>query len=385
MKVSIAIGAKIKKMMEERKVSLRQLSQEIGVTHPTMSKYVEGIQPIDSDKLMKIASFFNKPFDYFFKSDSQQYSFMLRADRPNANVCHIDIDNMVSIITDYTNIMTQNDYIYIPPMYHLPLHLFQKKSDIPKEFYDAIEKIAYEQRKNFNIEHIVPDNYFDTVEKAGINLIIKDFKNDDFFACSSYSEDKGCFIIINDSKNISEERKIFSLFHEYAHLIFNRNQYKFESQSNVYNYGRSDVNEKIANTFAGYFLLPRYLVEQYIQTNGYNLIKMKHYFKVSAQSLVFNLRNYNLIDADQSQKMNSYLYNKEQKKAEPHPMEMMPIEDKNYRLINQLKTLYFQDEISVSKISQILGLEVQDTRNLLKKWRDIDEESTKLTANFDCS
>ena len=54
----------------------------------------------------------------------------------------------------------------------------------------------------------------------------------------------GSYIMINDSKDISEERKIFSLIHEYAHLLFHSNQYSNDQRNAFYVNGKSDMNEK---------------------------------------------------------------------------------------------------------------------------------------------
>ena len=60
-------------------------------------------------------------------------------------------------------------------------------------------------------------------------------------------------------------------------------------------------------------------------------------------------------------------------KAEEFPLDELSLELKNKRLINNIKDLYFNENISANKISEVLGLDIIETRKLLKKWRDSDE------------
>ena len=106
MNVSQVIGNNIKALMEKEHLSLRKLSESIGVSHPTLKKYVDGSQPIDSEKLMKIALHFQKPFDYFFKENHKDVGFLFRADKPQKDIKNIDIDNLKNAIYSYCLLYT---------------------------------------------------------------------------------------------------------------------------------------------------------------------------------------------------------------------------------------------------------------------------------------
>ena len=66
------------------------------------------------------------------------------------------------------------------------------------------------------------------------------------------------------------------------------------------------------------------------------------------------------------------------KEKEPYPLERIDIQEKNNKLINKIKDLYFKEEISANKISEVLGTNTLDTRKLLKEWRNIDERYLSL-------
>jgi len=371
--ISLVIGKNIQKLMEKEKVSLRQLSESIGITHPTLSNYVEGKQAIDSEKLMLIAKFFKKPFDYFFKEDNKQISFMFRADKANKDIQNIDIEHLSNTIYSYLDVIGDVGYQYIPQKYQLNL-----KED-KKNLFNLVAKIAYEQRKFANIENVIPDNYFDVIQSIGINVIVKDFKNDAYFGASSYSSDLGSYIMINNSDKVSEERKIFSLIHEYAHLLFHSDQYSDSQFNAFYLNSKTDINEQIANKFAGHFLMPRHLVEAYMTyRNNVDAIEMKKYFKVSIQTVYVMLHEYGFISKEVYNEFWRRINLNGFKQEEPFPLEKIDIQEKNVRLVNRIKDLYFNEEISANKISEVLGMDTLETRKLLKEWRDMDERYLSL-------
>lgn len=376
MKVSKVIGDNIKNLMGDHDVSLRKLSEAIGVSHPTLKRYVDGEQPIDSEKLMQIALYFNKSFDYFIKQEHNDMAFMFRADKPSTDVQNIDLENLRLSINGYLDIIGNDKFQYIPQKYSINITDFK---DNKNAVYRLVEKIAYDQRRMANIEYVIPDNYFEVLENIGINIIARNFKNDLYFGASSYSNKMGSFIIINDSKNIPEERKIFSLIHEYGHLLFHSEQYTNDDFNAFYVSGKSNLYEKTANKFAGYFLMPRYLVKSYLESRkNVDIVEMKKYFKVSIQTVYVMLYEYKLISKSVYGEFWKQISVAGYRKIEPNPLDKINIEEKNNRLIKYIKDLFFKEEISSNKISEVLGLDIIETRQLLKSWRNTNERYLSL-------
>ena len=373
MNISMVIGNNIKYLMEKENLSLRKLGESIGVSHPTLKKYIDGSQPIDSDKLMKIALYFQKPFDYFFKEKHDEVTFMFRADKAERDIKNMDIDYLKDAISCYIDILGDSEVRYLPQKYHLQ-HTADKKL-----IFNHVSKIALEQRRIANIENIIPENYYEVISNIGVNVIVRDLQNDSYFGASSFSNEFGSFIIVNDSDNIPEERKIFSLIHEYAHLLFHSEQYSDNVNQVFYLSGKSDFHEQMANKFAGYFLMPKHLVDQFIESKkSIDPIEMKRYFKVSIQTVYVMLYEYKYISKEIYnnfwKQINYYGY----KAKEPYPLDKIDIQMKNSRLISKIKEFYFKDEISPNKISEVLGTNLLETRKLVKEWRNRDERYLSL-------
>jgi Zn-dependent peptidase ImmA (M78 family) len=105
---------------------------------------------------------------------------------------------------------------------------------------------------------------------------------------------------------------------------------------------------------------------------------MKQYFKVSIQTLYVMLYEYKYISRDKYTNFWKQINAAGYKTKEPHPLEKIDIQEKNNKLINKIKDLYFKEEISANKISEVLGTNTLDTRKLLKEWRNIDERYLSL-------
>jgi Zn-dependent peptidase ImmA (M78 family)/transcriptional regulator with XRE-family HTH domain len=375
MSVGKVIGKNIEELMKNKSISQRKIAEVIGVTHPTVGSYLKGDQIIDSQKLAILAKYFNVPFDYFFVSEHKKLNLLFRADKPSDNIEDFDFQEIYNRFEDYITIVDLKKMKYIPQMYNLDI----QKNKLTKDDKKNIEEVANEVRKQFSIEEVIPSNYYEIVEREGINVIALPHSNENFFGASSYSSDYGSFIFVNSNKDITEERQIFSLFHELGHLLFNRNEYKQYDYDPLYKSNRN-IDEKIANQFAGYFLLPRDLVDNYIKerNKNVNLNDMKKNFKVSIQTLYMSLHEYGYINKTQYSEFWKKLHNDGLKKVEPDPLPRISIEDKNNRLISSMKNLYMNEDISVNRIAEVLNINLIEARKLIKDWSVSIEQYEKL-------
>lgn len=66
------IGQKINKLRTEKKLSMRELGEKIGVSHAHISKMESGINTPSVDLLEKIAVYFNIDINYFFSKEDEE-------------------------------------------------------------------------------------------------------------------------------------------------------------------------------------------------------------------------------------------------------------------------------------------------------------------------
>ncbi|WP_368490785.1 helix-turn-helix domain-containing protein [Clostridium sp. BJN0013] len=375
--ISKIIGKNIKNLLSENNCSVLQLSKIIGLSRPTIKKIIEGSTIIDSGKLLIISKYFNKPFEYFLEEEHDGLSFLFRANNPKENCNNYDknfIESKMKKVSEIYKLVDEN-ISFIPVQYNLNL----KQHDI-KSLNDNIEKtlesIAIKEREYLSIGECVGTDLIKCFENKGIRIIFDDMDNNQIFGVSAFNEEDGCFIFINDNKSISEERKIFSIVHEYAHLLFNRSLYSNSTVCTQYSNYKTDINEKIANSFAGYFLITCDSLKKYDYflkppIPWKILFEIKNELKVSIQSLIMALHKYKYINSTEKNTAFKKLYLSGYKLKEPEPMNYI---QKNTKIYNMVKNLYIRDEIGINKTAELLGIKNIDARRITAKWVSDEEK-----------
>ncbi|MCL6478689.1 MAG: XRE family transcriptional regulator [Peptococcaceae bacterium] len=366
MDMAFIIGNNIEKLREEQNISVEQLAEIVGVTRQTMTSYLKGRQVIDSGKLARIAGHFNKPFDYFLTGDHQEFPFMFRADNPRENFDNILAEKIVRRVGNTCDLLdiSGRKLVLVPESYKLRI----SGSRLNREEKELIEEIAVKKREDFGVADIVPDNYYRILQENGINVLAFPFENSAIFAVSAYSSECGSFIVINDDAGIPEERKMFSAVHELGHLIFHREQYLKGFNSFSHTYGKKrNINEEVANHFAMCFLVSRSLMRKYrniFKNKDFllrEIMEIKSVFLVSAKCLIYALEYYGYITEKQKGTHIGYLNKNGYSTAEPRPMQSI---EKGAYWQGVIRELFNREEISLSKISEVLEIPLSQARML---------------------
>ena len=179
--------------------------------------------------------------------------------------------------------------------------------------------------------------------------------------------------MVNDEASIPEERKIFSVAHELGHLLLHRDQYR--QNGGAYAKVRGNQEERMANLFASYFLIPRSHLNECFTVLGRSrnklrdIVQLKREFGVSAQALLLALQGEGFLSGPE------YGFLKKQLETrfgheEPNPM---PYLEKNTRAKALLRRLHADEGISVSKIAFVLAISHEDANKLLARWEREDD------------
>lgn len=125
-------------------------------------------------------------------------------------------------------------------------------------------------------------------EDHGIKVLTADVKSEGFFGMSVGPEDGGPAVFVNVWDRISVERWIFTAVHELGHLLMHPGAYDAELAD------EEDGEEKEADAFAGYFLMPQSLFEkEWEEARGLGLVrrvfKLKRIFRVSWQTVLYRV------------------------------------------------------------------------------------------------
>ena len=138
------------------------------------------------------------------------------------------------------------------------------------------------------------------LEKKGIRVVFLDFECSDISGASVCSDTYGCFIFVNSNEALTIERQLYTVAHEYGHILLHRSLYNSE-YVDISNKYYTDYLDHMANKFASRLVLPPALYYKYTSelSKGANDLKLilpvamqiKQQVRLSLQSVMLNLRD----------------------------------------------------------------------------------------------
>ena len=250
--------------------------------------------------------------------------------------------------------------------------------------------VAGQVRKQFKLNADEPIvNICGLLEANGVKVISVRRTSDNFFGLSVSTLDGGPAIIVNIWERISVERWIFTAVHELGHLMLHLSSY------DVSEIDENKVEEKEADRFASYFLMPQEVFQKEWQnTSGLpfsdRVLKVKRIFKVSYKTVLFRLNENNpeinvwklfyndfrihygktLSQKEEPVGLEAVDYScsvSEGSKAQ-EPNDLSPFDFKCERLWFLVRKGIEAGKITLSWGAEILGLSMVSMRNLSRSW-----------------
>lgn len=393
MDLAQSIGNNIRSLMESRSITIVELAKALSISRQTLQNYLKGNSVIDSVKLVEIANYFSVPVNDLLVFPNEPSNFLFRTALNYQLATDTIAAKIMSSINSYYGIAKKlgTQVSYFPEQYNLVVNVnntpidinyewsdyFSTKLKMTEELKTELRSIAIEQRKKLGIYDTNALGAISRLQQKGINILFVDFGNPQTSGLSYVDDEKGCYIFVNCNGKITLERIIFTVFHEYGHIILHRPLYKRK----LYNTENSKLSflDKMANVFAGYFLVPFEYLSNYnnILNNLHSLNQLfpiKHYFQVSLQTLVISLNNYNYVDKVFVNNFFAYLKKNQAMEVEPAPLIDNPeIKNsfesiKNAKIIDLLRNGYFQGFIDTTLIKNILWLNDIDTNKIIEEF-----------------
>lgn len=168
---------------------------------------------------------------------------------------------------------------------------------------------AYRLRKQIGEDEYSPIDIFHVVQNID-NLTLVHYPLGKNISGLCYRGEKSSIIVINSEMSLGRQR--FSLAHELYHLFFDDDKVTTVSMTQI---GKGDLNEKKADQFASYFLVPQQSLYNRIRDykNKHNItnlglediVNFEQYYGVSHKAMLFRLVDESEIDREQSSKMES--------------------------------------------------------------------------------
>jgi Zn-dependent peptidase ImmA (M78 family)/transcriptional regulator with XRE-family HTH domain len=126
------------------------------------------------------------------------------------------------------------------------------------------------------------------LEDHGVKVYPISLASEGFFGLSVAEADGGPAVVVNVWDRISVERWIFTAAHELGHLLLHLGAYDVEERA------EDSSEEKEADTFASYFLMPPEVFErEWSEARGLSFVarvlKVKRIFRVSYKTVLYRL------------------------------------------------------------------------------------------------
>jgi len=294
------IGNNIKKLRLKNGYSLRELGELLEVSHQAISKYEKDQTMPSSSMILKMSKLFNVKVGYFFDTRPQQlklenihYRKKSTFSKTNQSIVENFTKDKLSHYLEVIDLFPDNRFNYVKLG-----NLQQKISS-----YSEIEEKALLIRELLKLGSDPIGNLLNVLEEAGfIILFIDEIKG---FDGKEGTVNNIPFIVLSNSS--SGDRQRFNLAHELGHLL-------------IIHEGLDD--EKIANIFAGAFLVPKnsLIADLGIRRktlNFFELQQLKEKYKVSIQCIIMRASQLNIISEFEKERLFKLINHKNWKLNEP--------------------------------------------------------------------
>ena len=366
------IGRRIRQMREASGQSQIQVAEALGITRQTLSRMEKGEVSVDSEALFRLATRFDRPVSYFYdERDDQGVRLALRADHPQLLVPGLRnrlLDKLAAIV-DLEAAAGLGMQHGLPPTE--PLEKAGERE------LSIVQDVAQEERGRLGLGPVAAfSDPVAVLESLDIRVIPFDLAPGEdgeiLSGFSAYSESLGAGIFINTHACLSIEHQIFSLMHEYAHLIFHRQTYQAPSAPYRTRGRATSPLEKIANAFAGHMLAPPGGLRRFVGTLGAvtltDIFEIKRIYRVSFAAVLTRLQQDGFIGRKEAGRFWGIWKKRGWQTEEPQPLtEELCFYRRTLRLARRA---FERGEVTQDFLADVLDLSRKELAVHLRQWEE---------------
>jgi Zn-dependent peptidase ImmA (M78 family)/transcriptional regulator with XRE-family HTH domain len=382
----VLIGRNLKSAREAARLSQDDLARQLEISRATLSYIENGHTTIDSTTLLKASRVLGCPVTFFFERTQQEddlYFLSRVADgvMPEREV-RFKFRNFCKAYRELEDLLGVADHTLWPPEYTFPTSFHPKSIELAEEF---ARQVARSERQRLGIGQTEPiDDILLLLDEIGIRVFNSPVTQPGVFALSACSSAYGLCILVNTRNTI--ERKIFSIGHEYGHLLMHRRFYSLpEPQQSP---APDKALEKMANVFTACFLVPenglKAVYRKIVGTASLalqDLVFLKKYFKVSAKMMLTRLLEIEAIrpaEKENLQEQLSRVQRDDTKEFAPliddstnaHERDGSHDWSRMRRFEFLAKKAFLSKLISQSKVAELLGVTILEAMERINIWQE---------------
>ncbi|MBK1616942.1 hypothetical protein CKO42_00460 [Lamprobacter modestohalophilus] len=377
MEIKTLMGARARAAREAAGLIQSVAAQQLGIARQTLASMEQGRVPFDGVQLVAMAEIYSRPVTYFYdlrESDGAAIAF--RADHPElvdpALKQHL-LDRLAALAD--LEVAAGLDVSHgLPPTEPL--------SKAGQRELTVVRSVAQEERGRLGVGDRAPVSdpvaLLESIDVRVIPFQLAPQEGNLLSGFSAFSESLGAGIFVNTHPSLSIEHQIFCVLHEYAHLIFHRSLYREPGERYRTRGKNASPAEKIANTFAGAFLVPAVALRQHAgplsRINPTDVIRLKRLFRVSFTGMLTRLCQEGYLDKASNGRLWSICKARGWDKQEPEPLSEPPAYGRRTEAL--ARAAWERGEVSLPFLQEVLGQDRKAVRDLVSDW----EQDTQLDA-----
>jgi len=317
------------------------------VSKQSISQYEKNLKNPSSTVLIALANGLGIGVDYFFRNI-------------NVSIGEVDFRKQSTFGKKKQEILKEQVREYLERYIEIEniLNLNYKFENVLKNMdinsFDDIEVISTTLREKWNLGIDPIGNIVEMLELKNIKVLLVDYDKKFNGLCGEVNDEEShYFIVLNNTKELNSDRKRFTALHELAHLVLPTHTLD---------------EEKASDRFAGSFLFPKESVinefgAKRTKISMEELIHIKQKYGISIAGIMFRLGQLNIINEAMYKRF--WILNRREKFDDKYQYKK---EIKTTRFQNLLAHSYSEEFISLSKLSELSGLSVDEA---LKKYGEI--------------
>jgi len=366
------LGRELQLARTKRGLTQADVAQQLGMARTTITAIEKGERRIKPIELIKLARIYGRQVGDFVRERPQIERFQAQFRGPYMKE---ESDNVeISPYIDELEELSRN-YLELEKITHSPLiPKYPNEYSIDGLRADlAAEDVANQERKRLGLGDGPIPILRETLEQdVGLRIFYIKIKPSKYSAMYCYNDELGGCIGI--SLDHPEERRRWSLAHEYGHFLAHRHK----ANMVVMNYyQRLPQSEQFANAFANYFLMPtsgltmrfNNLQKTKKMVVG-DLCTLAHFYGVSVEALTLRLEDLRLIPVGTWDRVKNGGFKVQEAKKQlglgdiPSQSDPLPIRYQTLAVI-----AYDQELITEGQLSQYLRIDRVSARHVAENLR----------------
>jgi Zn-dependent peptidase ImmA (M78 family)/transcriptional regulator with XRE-family HTH domain len=259
------LARRLKVAREASGLTQDQAAATLGFSRSKLALIETGRQGVSSVELVRFARAYGRGPESFFEEKFSEEETIAALFRSAAAAT--DEGRVVDVLRDCLAIAREFTAIegllgiartgIALPAYHL---------QAPRTRYEATqqgERVAEAERRRLGLNATPVPDMIELLESQGVRTGLADLP-DDIDGLTLSGEKVGVFVVVNAAEGRSLQRRRFSIAHEYAHVLLDRDRVGLVSRRS----DRDELAEVRANAFAAAFLMPAEGVTQFLEAHG---------------------------------------------------------------------------------------------------------------------